>query len=710
MTSRVAAACVAALLLAAGAPTPVPVAAAAESPARRLPFDDDVPPPPPLPEPLDRRFRGEIESFDGDRVKLRWTWKDPAQLDDFEPFVPVRATVSGGFTVPVVPAKEGDDAAPAGTGIAEARGTGGIRLRLGMLSDIVISTDAVLHDPHDLGVVLSLPASSDESILCLVQDRLFTRFDKAAGNSTMINKLGGIPATGAGMTEFRYISRSGQPKLGKGHVVRFDVVRKGAETKFTVTPKGEAPVVLQGKDTDTPYTNFQPGLYVSGASADFGPLTIDGKIDREWCKANDVLPHVAGNLLHPGNRFAGAEKKAAEAVEHFVKQDAEKDDPKTLIAPSLLASIVGDVKLALVIRIRAAEALAASGEADGTVGDRVAQLLDAPDLEARVLAWRVLRPGLPWHFRYETDGPAAARREAALQIGDWVRNHADEESAGKVFVEGQWLTPSRADEVRSKWPKAWDLRTPHVRLRTNVSREWAEWTLAALEAGYHELTRVAGREPPKEKLPLSVLMFSDADTFKSFCNENGYESKAAWKRFADLDRGVAFDTFDRASTPSYTLGLLAKLYGRQLGGTPWPSWFEEGRASWFGNGDYKTSSWDGRTLKVGLPGQGNTIVMLSTTAGRNSLPPVADFLARDPRTLKGNDLLLWYAQAWALHAYLMGPAPEDDRIRFAEWQAHLEFLKPKPSEVEDLGRRFFLVRFPDLAEFEERFRLWVKAL
>jgi hypothetical protein len=682
-----------------------PRAASAEEPAaKRLPFSDDLPAPPPLPETLDRRFHGEMTSFDGDRVGYRWKWTSDAELADFEPFVPVRASTRGGFE------RRGD-------GVLAGSGSAGLRLRLGMLSDLKVGVDAVLEDPHDLGVVLVNPGESDESILCLVQDRFFTRFDRAAGNTNMINKLGGVADKDRvgppGMVEFRYIDRKIQPKLAKGHHVRFDVLRKLLETTFTITPKGEPPVVFHGKDTDAPLSRFQAGVYVAGSAARFGPLEIEGRIDPAWCAENGVLPFVANDLLHPGNRFKGPERKAAELVETFTKQVRAGTplDAKGAVQPEALAKLVGDAKVPLVIRIRAAEALADSGRAEGGVGTNVAKMLDAPDVETRVLAWRVLRPRLPWHFRYEPDADPVLRREASLLVADFFRREADEIAQGKVFVEGAWYTPLRADEIRAAWDRAWDLRGPHVRLRTNLKREWADWTFGALEAAYREMTRLAGREPPRETLPVSVLLFASSDDFKGFCGGNGYEQKAAWGRFADLDRLLAFDTFQKPSAPLGQLHLFAKLFTRAATSMTWPAWFEEGRATWFAHPDYANASWDGTTLRVGQAAKGIPVTLLTSALTQERLWPVADFLEKDPRSLTSEERRVWYAYAWGLHAYLMDHAPEGERVRFAEWQSALEKMKPSPRDVDAMGRRLFMAQHArDLAEFEQGFRAWVKTL
>jgi hypothetical protein len=663
-----------------------------------LPFCDDVAPPPPLPLPLDRAFQGELVDFDGERVSLRWCWKTDSELSDFESFVPVRSTLSGGFAV-----KDGR---------LWAQGTAGIRLRLGMLSDLELHVPATLTNPHDLGIVLAAPGADDNSILCLVQDVLFTRFDGAAGNSNMINRLGGIPVVHAGMTEFRYIARSLEPRMEAGQVVQFDVVRKAAETSFAIAPKGKDARTLRGRDTGTPMTRLIPGLYVSGGQVDFGELSIAGKIDPQWCAEHGLLPYVAANLLHPGNRWKAPEKAAAELVERFARQDAAAEKkPRSLVPPESVAALVGDVKTPLVIRIRAAEALVDRGIADGAAADHLAALLDAKDTPARTLAWQVLRPRLPWHFRYTVDADPKARRDAAQSIAAYLCERAGAEGQGKVFVEGSWYAPERVDAVHAVWEHAWELRSARVRLRTNLPKANADLYLAALEAEYRELVRVVGREPPPSCLPLSVFVFKDKTDFGAFCTANGYEARASWGRFADLDRNVSFTTFLAVDGIQDALGLFAKQFLRGASGKCWPVWFDEGRAAWFGSSEYGTASFSGGTLKVGMRAHGSSIDLLKVAAAEGRLPAIADVMAKHPRDLTPEQRRLWYAQAWALHAWFMEGAPESARSTFAEWQSVMERLPTLASDVDETGRREFLTRFEKgLPELDGQFRAWVAAL
>jgi hypothetical protein len=669
-------------------------AAPADPPPPRLPFSDDVAPPPALPLPIDRAFKGQLVAFDGERVTLHWDWKTADDLADFESFVPVRSTLTGGFTVR--------------DGRVRAEGTAGIRLRLGFLSDLDVKVGStILRDPHDLGIVLPAPGSSDESILCLVQDKLFTRFDPAAGNTNMINKMGGIVSPTPGMVEFRYVDRRIEPRLAPEAEVTFDVVRRGAETSFTIAPKRGDANVLKGKDTDTAMTRFTPGLYVSGGAADFGPLTIGGKIDTQWCADHGVLPYFAGNLLHPGNKWKPPERKMAETVEKFATQAADAKQPVPVEA---VAPLVGDVKVPLVIRIRAAEALLDQGAGDA-VATRLAALLDSRDQPARTLAWQILRSRLPWHFHYEVDADPKVRREAALLISAYLRDHEDAAAQGKVYVEGEWYTEERANDVRADWDHAWDLRSPRVRVKSNLPRNWAEWYHAALEAEYRELVRLVGREPPARSLPFSVLVFKDAPGFASFCNANGYEAKASWGRFVDLDKNVAFVTFDKRDGLANAMGQFAKQFLRAATGKSWPVWYDEGRAAWFGNAEYQTVSFDGTTLKVGLPAQGSSVALLKQAAAEDRMPPILDAVAKDPRSMKPEDRRIWYVEVWAIHAWLVGDAPEDTRRKFAEWQSMMEKLPTTPRDVDDTGLREFLAHFAkDLPEMDRQFTEWVRKL
>ena len=688
----------AAALLVGSPLTPVAPAQAGERP---MIFSDDQAPPPILPVPLDRYFQGEIVSFKGGRLKLRWTWEYDEHLQDFEQFVPVRKSLDGGFKWT--------------KRHLEARGTGGLRLRFGFQSDVQVRVDATLTDPHDLGVVLAKADASDESILCLIQDRFFTQFDKSAGNATMINKMGGIPPETPGVVEFRYVDRKPQNGLKRGDEVRFEVDRKGRITTFRVGKSKGKLLALSGEDPTPSFDAFCPGLYTSGGSATFHALEIEGAIRPEWCKENDVLPHVIDDLLHPGNGFKGVTKTWAKVVKQFLAQPdeppepVEGKEPAPRVDPEAVVRVVGMEKLPLVIRIRAAEALLEKGYSDAAVERRVAQLLDAGSLPTRVLAWQVLRPQLPWHFNYQPDAEAKVRREGALLVAHYMNEYEDAQAEGKVFVTGYWYTPHRADEIRAAWKNAWDLRTSHVRVRTNLPYAWAVWYRDALEAQYHEMVRQLGREPPPERLPLSTLVFRSKDGFSKFCLENGYGGKEAWGRFVDVENGVGFVTFDKRYAPFFALNMQAKAFLFAATDTYWPTWFDEGRGSFLGDGHRRTAKWDGKRLRVGLPASGPSMRAFKMSARQKMPWTIATFLQDDPRDLDGVRRAKWYTFAWALHHWLTVEATAEYADIYARWQGLVENSAAGPRVVNDVSRKQFLSLFASKLEtLETQFSEWLK--
>jgi len=671
--------------------------------ARRVPFSDDVLPPPPLPVPLDRHLKGAIVAFDGRRIALRWDWSSAEQLDDFEAFVPVRASLDGGVRW--------------SAGQVEAAGTSGLRVRLGFEGDVAIETTATLGKPHDLGLILAHPDTSDESILCLIQDEFFTRFDSSAGNANMINKMGGVPPSAPGMVEFRYVDRKPQPKLARGDVVTFTATRKKGRTTFVIAPEGKREAVtLSGPDPadSRSFEVFAPGLYTSGGSATYGPLTIEGALRPAWFEEHDVLPHVIGDLLHPGNGFKGRVRIEAQVVEDFLAQPAvapqpkEGEEPEPRVDPERVAGIVGAEQLPLVIRMRAAESLLEKGFEGGEVERSVATLLDADELATRVLAWQVLRPVLPWHFKYEPDGPQKDRHEGALLVAHYLRERDDALAQKKVFVEGYWYTQHRADEIRAVWKQSWDLRTPRVRVRTNLPKEWADWYLAALEACYAEMVARLGREVAPERLPLSLFVFRAKKDFVEFCNGNGYEKRAAWGRFADVEKGVCFVTFDKRQAPGHELGHFAKLFLHAATDRYWPTWYDEGRASWFGDGHRRTMKWNGKVLRVGLVASGPATHAFRAVANEGRLWSTEEFLSRDPRKLEPLERGLWYTHAWALHHFLVSVAPDAFGGPFARWQSFIENVGVGPRALDEAARVEFLRLFTaDLKNLDARFEAWV---
>jgi hypothetical protein len=245
-------------------------------------------------------------------------------------------------------------------------------------------------------------------------------------------------------------------------------------------------------------------------------------------------------------------------------------------------------------------------------------------------------------------------------------------------------------------------------VRTNLTKEWADWHLAALEAQYMEMVRRLGREPPPDRLPLSVLVFRGKDDYAKFCEANGYEARAAWARFADVERGVGFVTFEKRYAPFDALNQAAKLFLHAATDTYWPVWFDEGRASFLGDGRRRTATWDGKQLQVGLPGQSAAVRSFKLDM-KNELPwTVRSFLAADVRALDEKQRADWYSYSWALYHWLSMEAPADLQNRFAVWQGLVENTKAGPRVVDGVAREQFERVFGDAMEQLDRlFGVWI---
>jgi uncharacterized lipoprotein YbaY len=676
-----------------------PVRSEDARPAGHLPYADVEPGWTELPTPIDRVLRGHVVSVDPRRVRVRYEWASPDELRDFERFVPVHADLDGEFTV------QG--------GKLRVSGTVGIRHRVALLPDLSVDARATLPDPHDAGVVLADPWFQDRSVVCLVQDRFFTRFDRAAGNSNMINQLGAV-ADARGSMPFRYIARRRDPVIDAGATVHLVVTRKARHTSFDIDLGRGDEQTLAGTDPGTSLKRFCPGLYVAGVAAEFGPLEIEGEMDPDWLRDRRILPQVADDLTGKANGFQGPALRAAQAVEEFARGVAAAPaGPAPDAALDRVAGLLSSKDLPLVVRIRAAEALVATHRAGGLgAGEsRILAALRSEDAPARTLAWQVLRPHLPWHFGYDPTAAAAARAEAAGRVEAYLSECDAKTKAGLVPVEGRWCTPQEADAARADWAHAWDLRGAHVRLRTNLPRASAEDCLKALEAGFEKLVALNGRELQAPAMPLSVLVFSDAAGFRQFCAANGYAERAASGEVADLERGVAILTMQPGADPRAAVGVMARVFLRVATGRRWPAWFEEGRAAWFGDGDYDVAAWQGEKFKVGLPPQGPPAALLASAAAAGRLPSIAEFLATNPAGLDVEAHRLWRAQAWGLHHYLLVGAPHESRIRFTHWFYETSVEDPVPADVDAEGRSTFLATFrSDLSTMDAAFRAWAKQL
>ena len=108
---------------------------------------------------------------------------------------------------------------------------------------------------------------------------------------------------------------------------------------------------------------------------------------------------------------------------------------------------------------------------------------------------------------------------------------------------------------------------------------------------------------------------------------------------------------------------------------------------------------------------GESVKLLAKAAADEKMPAIIDVVAKNPRDLAGAERRIWYVEAWAVHAWLVGFAPETIRGKFAQWQSVMEKLPTTPRDVDDEGLREFLAFFTkDLPDMDRAFGEWVRGL
>jgi hypothetical protein len=180
---------------------------------------------------------------------------------------------------------------------------------------------------------------------------------------------------------------------------------------------------------------------------------------------------------------------------------------------------------------------------------------------------------------------------------------------------------------------------------------------------------------------------------------------------------VSFTIFEKKDGLANTMGQFAKQFHHFATGRYWPTWYDEGRASWFGNADYGTVGFDGTKLTLGIVDHNSmTVRQLATAAAKDTMLPIAEVITKDGKALLGlsaESRKMWYVEAWALHAWLVDFAPDAVRDKFAQWQSVMEKLPTTFQSVEDTAFKEFLYFFPpakDLPEMDRLFAEWVKKL
>jgi hypothetical protein len=345
-------------------------------------------------------------------------------------------------------------------------------------------------------------------------------------------------------------------------------------------------------------TRFTPGLYVSGGGADFGQLTIGGKLDPQWCAEHGVLPWFAGNLLHPGNKWKPPDRKLAELVEKYTHQDeATEKNPKNLVAPEAVAPLVGDVKVPLVIP--------SAGGADGQgatrcVAETLATLLDNGkdhrDGRSRGRCFvRVCRGT----SRYEVDADEARRGVGAF-IAAYLREREDAENQGK----SSWGFAGTRPSARTTSAATGNTRGPALAARPSADRpakKWATWYLAALRAEVPRSSVVGRRAARPRRCRCRSSSLKGRGRLLRVLQRQRLPGEARGGRFGTGRTSLRRSTRTDSRTRSARVASSSTAWRREVLAVVW---YDEGARRGSTAPKLQDIGFDGTTLSVGIVGHG----------------------------------------------------------------------------------------------------------
>lgn len=263
------------------------------------------------------------------------------------------------------------------------------------------------------------------------------------------------------------------------------------------------------------------------------------------------------------------------------------------------------------------------------------------------------------------------------------------------------------------------VRTPHYLICTSAGRGYGEWCGALFErlhSGFHRFwkDRIPGLSPPER--PLIAIAFGTGAEYQKYqaTDASGQVALAQGYFNARTNRMVLFDQSgpdagNRSRTAEEiqkaalrqpaTIGTviheavhqLSFNAGLQVRYADNPAWFSEGMAMYFEAPDLEArSGW--RTIGKVHPGRLNRYRELS----RVRPPEIRSLIATDDRFRDPKLAIDAYAEAWALHFFLI-------RTRKEQYNAYLSLLGSKPQLRWDSPEQRvaeFVKVFGDLAEVE----------
>ncbi|MCY2960473.1 MAG: redoxin domain-containing protein [Planctomycetota bacterium] len=339
--------------------------------------------------------------------------------------------------------------------------------------------------------------------------------------------------------------------------------------------------------------------------------------------------------------------------------------------------------------------------------DYVGRLLVLANEQMDHLAWHSARAMLVEAQTTDPEHPELAAGLARIKKEGGNELAVEDETGGVdplAGVTAEWIAAN--DPLHTDWDKAWELETPHYKIRTNSGYRVLKTVATAMEQVHGFYREFHQYKTKGESIPVAnVLIFKSAAEYKTLGNQPVEWAAGHW----DGTNVVTYDA--RNGGEGGLAGMLDTLFHEAshqfttlAGGGAVPAWLNEGMASFFEG----TKLLSNGKLAWNLPVPGRLYPLVEDLRG-----PKPNGIAK-VMTGEVDDYRVNYPYGWGIVYYLYNAEDDDGRLLYRSGMR--EYFQEYHSE-DHVARftEFFVTRpklpgVATLADFEKRWKDWIFGL
>jgi hypothetical protein len=215
-------------------------------------------------------FRGKVVSLKGRRVEIAYDFADPEQAKDWAPSYPFQKPQgSGGWRITAA-ALRGD-------------GNAGFRHRAVFDGDVRLTATLSCEDAKDFGAVVLDEDKTQFDIFALA-DSVFGGMDRQPPGMHMVATFQPAGSGPGGSTEWRYVERKWEPKLGT-EPFELSVRKRGTLNEFRFGAAGK----IGGNDKECHVgPRMSPAFYTLGSRVVVTKAAVAGVLDPAWLRSQGI--------------------------------------------------------------------------------------------------------------------------------------------------------------------------------------------------------------------------------------------------------------------------------------------------------------------------------------------------------------------------------------------------------------------------------------